>query len=72
MGIDYLGTQYIVELKIWRGKAYNKRGEEQLIDYLNHYHLNKGYMLTYNFNKNKKPGMYHVKIGDKELIEAVV
>lgn len=70
--IDYLGTQYIVKLKIWRGKAYNKRGEEQLIDYLNHYHLNKGYLLTYNFNKNKTPGMYHVKIDDKELIEAVV
>jgi len=52
--IDYLGTQYIVELKIWRDKAYNKQGEEQLIDYLNHYHINKGYMLTYNFNKNKK------------------
>lgn len=70
--IDYIGTQYIVEVKLWHGKAYNATGEQQLIDYLEHYHLDKGYMLTYSFNKNKKIGVHHVQLGDKELIEAIV
>lgn len=37
--IDYQGQQYIIEMKIWHGEEYNKRGEEQLIGYLNDYHL---------------------------------
>lgn len=70
--IDYLGQRYVVELKIWRGNAYNERGEKQLSDYLEYYHLKKGYMLSYNFNKNKKIGVHHVYLEDKELVEAVV
>ena len=27
--VDYLGKQYVIELKIWRGNEYNKRGEKQ-------------------------------------------
>lgn len=42
--IDYNGEQFIVKLKLWRGDAYNERGEEQLSDYLHHYHLKEGYM----------------------------
>ena len=70
--IDYFGQRYVVELKIWRGNAYNERGEKQLSDYLEYYHLKKGYMLSYNFNKNKKIGVHHVYLDDKELVEAVV
>lgn len=32
--VDYLGHQYVIEMKIWRGDAYNKRGEKQLKDYM--------------------------------------
>jgi hypothetical protein len=70
--IDYMGEQFIVELKIWRGNAYNERGEKQLADYLDYFHLKKGYLLSYNFNKNKKIGMHELQIGDKILVEAVV
>lgn len=70
--IDYLGEQYIIELKIWHGKSYHERGEEQLIQYLNYYHKNKGYMLSFNFNKNKKIGVKRIQLGEKLLIEAVV
>lgn len=28
--VDYLGEQYIVELKIWRGNEYFERGQKQL------------------------------------------
>ena len=37
--VDYRGEQFIVELKIWRGNAYHERGEKQLLDYLEYYHL---------------------------------
>lgn len=58
--IDYLGKQYIIEMKIWHGNEYNTRGEEQLLGYLNDYHLERGYMLSFNFNKNKKPGVQEI------------
>lgn len=70
--IDYLGQQYVVELKIWRSDAYNERGEQQLSEYLDYYHLKTGYMLSFCFNKNKQPGLHEVMVGDKKLIEVVV
>ena len=70
--IDYLGVQYIIEMKVWRGNTYNERGESQLVSYLDHYHLKKGYMLSFNFNKKKEVGIKEVRLEDKTLIEAVV
>lgn len=70
--VDYRGEQFVVELKIWRGNAYKERGERQLSDYLDYYHLRKGYMLSFNFNKNKLPGVKEIRLGDKVLVEAVV
>lgn len=70
--IDYRGRQYVVELKVWRGKKYNEAGESQLIDYLNLYHLDEGYMLTFSFNKNKHVGTKEVVIQGKRILEAIV
>jgi len=70
--IDYRGVQYIIEMKVWRGNAYHERLEEQLISYLDHYHLKKGYMLSFNFNKKKTIGIKEITLGNKLLIEAVV
>ncbi len=70
--VDYRGEQFAVKLKIWRGNAYNERGESQLSDYLDYYHLKKGYMLGFNFNKKKKIGVKEIRLGDKVLVEAVV
>lgn len=70
--IDYLGEQFIIELKIWHGSEYNERGEQQLTDYLDYYHKTKGYMLSFNFNKNKEIGVKEIQVGNKTIIEAVV
>ncbi|MFI3213662.1 MAG: AAA family ATPase [Eubacteriales bacterium] len=70
--IDYLGKQYVVEMKIWHGEEYNKRGEVQLLDYLDYYRLQDGYMLSFNFNKNKQIGLKCVEINGKKIMEAVV
>ncbi len=70
--VDYGGQQIVVELKIWCGDAYHTRGEKQLTDYLDYYHLDKGYMLSFNFNKKKEIGVKEISLGNKTLVEAVV
>ena len=70
--VDYLGKQYIIEMKIWHGNEYNERGEEQLKGYLNDYQVDKGYMISFNFNKNKVPGMQELHFEDKTIVEVVV
>ena len=70
--IDYGGEQIVVELKVWRGNAYHMRGEKQLLDYLEYYHLDRGYMLSFNFNKHKEIGVRELLLDGKILIEAVV
>lgn len=70
--VDYHGEQFVVELKIWHGEEYNKRGEKQLVDYLEAYHLKKGYMLSFNFNQKKEIGVKQFQVEDKIIIEAVV
>ena len=70
--IDYAGERFVIELKVWCSNAYNERGEKQLLDYLNYFHLENGYMLSYNFNQNKKTGIKEIKLDRYMLIEAVV
>ena len=70
--VDYLGQQYIIELKIWRGLRYNAEGEKQISEYLGYFGLSTGYMLSFNFNKNKHPGVHPEYIEDKLLHEGVI
>lgn len=70
--VDYHGEQYVIEMKIWHGQEYHHRGEKQLLQYLDDYHLNKGYMLSFNFNKNKQIGIHEIVMEGKTLIEAIV
>ncbi len=70
--IDYRGEQQIIETKIWRGQEYNNRGESQIAGYLDDYHKDTGYMLSFNLNQNKQIGVKEVIVGDKRIIEAVV
>ena len=57
---------------MWRGEAYHEKGELQLANYLDYYHLDKGYMLTYSFNKSKNTILTTKTIHDKTLVEAFV
>lgn len=70
--IHYCGMRYIIELKIWHGESRNEEGEKQILGYMNRFGLKTGYMLSFNFNKNKEPGVHEVHIGDKLLYEGVV
>ena len=70
--IDYLGQQYIIELKIWHGERYNAEGEKQISEYLEYFGLSTGYMLSFNFNKKKETGVHPVMVGDKMIYEGTV
>ena len=70
--VDYLGHQYVIELKIWRGPRYHEDGEKQLKEYLNYFNLDVGYMLSFNFNKEKEVGLKIVQIDGKVLYEETI
>ena len=70
--VDYSGQQYIIELKIWRGEEYNTEGEKQLSEYLDYYHIDKGYLLSFNFNKKKQSGVHTIELNGRAIVEAVV
>ena len=43
-----------------------------MIEYLEYYHLKKGYMLSFNFNQKKETGVKTITVGEKTIVEAVV
>ncbi|ENK0837894.1 AAA family ATPase [Clostridium botulinum] len=50
--ITYNKKMYILELKIWRGEEYHKKGLIQLAEYLDQYGLDKGYLLIFDLRKS--------------------
>ena len=62
----------IIELKICLGECYNAEGEQQISEYLDYFGLTTGYMLSFNFNKNKEPGVKLEQIGNKVLFEEML
>lgn len=59
-------------MKIRHGEEYNIEGEKQIAEYLDYYHLDKGYFLSFNFNKNKKSVIKIIQVNGKTVIKAVV
>ncbi len=70
--IDYKSRRFIIELKLWRGNAYQTRGEQQLLSYLDYYKLDTGYLLSFNFNKKKEVGVHEIVLDGKRILEVVV
>ena len=70
--VDYMGQQYVLEMKIWHGNAYNEKGEKQLAEYLEYFHLDKGYLVSFCFNQSKQTGVTDRLIEGKQIIEAIV
>lgn len=70
--ITYGNEKYVVELKIWNGEKYEAKGINQLVDYLTIQGLNTGYLLTFNFNKNKEYKADWINAEDKNIFEVLV
>jgi hypothetical protein len=65
--VTYNNYKYITELKIWHGEEYHKAGINQLCEYLNIHSMNKGYLVIYNFNKNKEFKYEKIYVENKEI-----
>ena len=70
--IIYNSNKYIIELKIWHGEKYHERGLKQLEDYLDINGQNKGYLLIFNFNKDKEYKKEVINNDGKEIIAVFV
>ena len=70
--ITYNNFKYIIEMKIWRGLKYHEDGVRQLCDYLDINKLNKGYLLIFNFNKNKEFKEENINVNNKEIYSVYV
>lgn len=51
--------------KIWKYR-------EQLFEYLEYYKQDRGYLLSFNFNKNKKRGIQNLEYQGKRILEVIV
>ena len=72
--VDFKKEQFIIELKLWRGDAAKENAYEQLLGYMNTKNANEGYLLTFDFRKNKR-GEYNarwVDVGGKRVFDVVV
>ncbi|WP_411682464.1 AAA-like domain-containing protein [Clostridium thailandense] len=65
--ITYNNHKYISELKIWHGDQYHNEGIKQLCKYLDIHSMKKGYLVVYNFNKNKEYKSERKYTDDKEI-----
>ena len=73
--ITYEKEMFILELKIWYGEEYHKKGQNQLGEYLEQYGMEEGYLLIFDFRKKTgaagKVKETEVNVGQKKkkLIE---
>ena len=59
--------RHVVELKRWYGPKAHQEGLRQLSDYLDIYSLKEGYLLIYDFRKNKTYKQEQIKFLDKHI-----
>ena len=65
--ITWQNKRYVIELKIWYGPKYHQEGLGQLSGYLDTYSLKDGYLLIYDFNKNKAHKQEEILFEDKRI-----
>ena len=70
--VHWLGRRYVIELKLWRGERYNENAEQQILGYLDHFDLEVGYLLSFDFRKRKEPGVKRIMLGNRVLFEGTV
>ena len=65
--------EFIVELKIWHGDKYEEKGRDQLFDYLAIRGMDEGYLVTFDFSKNKQEAEPQwIEWNGKRIFEVIV
>lgn len=47
------------------------KGEQFILEYLDFYHKDRGYLLSFNFNKKKQCGIQEIVYRGKTIVEVV-
>ena len=72
--VTYGGEEHIVELKLWHGEEYRKKGIVQLENYMDSRSAKRGYLLSFSFLKEKEYISQTIDLEDvdKSIFEVVV
>jgi hypothetical protein len=70
--VNFGNAEYIIELKIWRGKKNETMGIEQLEEYLQSRRQSKGYLVVFNFNKSKEYSAEWIDMKEKKVFKVMV
>ncbi len=72
MIITFNKKEYILELKLWYGAEYHQEGLQQLAGYLESRNHTTGYLVAFNFNKNKEFTNKWNEVEGKKIFEVIV
>jgi len=70
--VNYGNEEHIIELKIWHGENYEHNAFIQLAKYLESKRKDKGYLVSFSFNKNKEYKKGWKKYSKKDIYAIVV
>lgn len=71
--VTYGEDEFIIELKLWHGEKYEQSGRDQLSAYLDVRGKEEGYLVTFDFTKNKKArDPEWLEMNGKRIFEVVI
>ena len=71
--VTYDKQEFVVELKIWRGDKYEELGRDQLSEYLAIRGLEEGYLVIFDFSKNKQDAEPQwIEWNGKRIFEVII
>ncbi|MFP3152990.1 AAA-like domain-containing protein [Lachnospiraceae bacterium ZAX-1] len=72
--VDFMKDQFILELKIWHREVKHEQAYEQLSAYLDSRHAAVGYLVTFDFrkDKNRQPKAAWMEFFGKRIFDVIV
>lgn len=70
--VFYGSEEFVIELKQWRGSAYEQKGYDQLVAYLEAKGLQKGYMISFCGNRKKPKEDQWIQYRGHDIFEVIV
>jgi hypothetical protein len=72
--VDFGKDQFIIELKLWHGNSKHEEAHDQLLGYMDSKNARDGYLLTFDFRKDKNKPKYAkwVYFGEKRIYDVLL
>jgi len=74
IAVQYRSERFIIEVKLWHGGKKHDEAYSQLYDYLEKKGASEGYLLTFDFRKEKNRGhrAEWVEYNGKKIFDVIV